>query len=440
MDFVCAALSVKVSSVSNSQRSDTLTVGLAFASFILLGLTAGLIGVAWSAIRTEFDLRLDAVGTLLLASTLGYLSSSFSTGPIAYRIGAGRMFVLGSIFLVAGMVLYVISASWVVLIAAAFIAGLGSGTVDGGLNGYIAMHHSTRAMNWLHAFFGIGVTVSPFIETLALNAGGQWIRTFWGMDSIGTPIAEYVMLKSGAWRGGYLVVGLVAVAITALLALNRHRFRTIMVESSASKRGVSALATLRLPQVWMGIFLFVFAAGIEATPGQWAFSLFTSARGIDTSTAGFWVTVYWGSFTIGRMLFGTYLPKISNVNLLRICITVAALGALLLWWNPVTAIGLAGLVLLGFAQAPLFPVLVSETPRYIGVAHSQNAVGFQVAGAGLGVAGLPSLAGILATAVGLEVVSPYVLVALVLLFVLHEGRVAYHTTHPMVREAYSTGD
>ena len=346
---------MKVVSVTVSNRSSTQTVGLAFASFILLGMYSGLIGVAWPAIRTEFGLPLDAVAALLLASTLGYLSASFSTGPVAYRIGAGRMFALGGVFLLTGMVIYIIGASWYMLIAAAFIAGLGSGTIDGGMNAYIANFHSTRAMNWLHAFFGIGVTVAPLIETIALNAGGKWVNTFWGMDRIGAPIADYVMLKSGTWRGGYIVVGLVAVAITVFLAMNRNRFRAVVMEATGSKQGASALATLRLPQVWMGILLFVFAAGVEATPGQWTFSLFTVARGIDTTTAGFWVTVYWGSFTIGRMLFGTYLPKISNVNLLRICIAVAALGALLLWWNPVTAIGLVGLVLLGFSQAPIFP-------------------------------------------------------------------------------------
>ncbi|HLU08360.1 MAG TPA: MFS transporter, partial [Oceanobacillus sp.] len=380
---------MKVVSVNASNRSNTLTVGLAFASFILLGLHSGLIGVAWPAIRTELGLALDDVAILLFASTLGYLSASFASGPVAYRIGAGRMFALGGVMIITGMVIYIVGASWLVLIAAAFIAGLGSGSIDAGLNAYIANFHSTRAMNWLHAFFGIGVTIAPTIETIALNAGGKWVSSFWGMDSVGASIADYVLLKSGTWRGGYIVVGLVAVAITFLLAIYRKRFRAVVVDGADAKHGASVMATLRLPQVWMGILLFVFAAGAEATPGQWTFSLFTVARGIDTTTAGFWVTVYWGSFTIGRMLFGTYLPKISNVNLLRICIIASGFGALLLWWNPVTAVGLIGLVLLGFGQAPIFPVLVSETPRYIGAAHSQNAVGFQVAGAGLGVAGLP---------------------------------------------------
>jgi fucose permease len=440
MNSVCAAVFVKAVCVNQSDHSNNLTVKLAFASFILLGMMGGLIGVAWPAIRTELGLRLDAVGTLLLASTLGYLSASFLTGPVAYRIGAGRMFALGSAFILAGMAMYAIGASWYLFIAASFVAGLGSGTLDGGLNAYVAAHYSTRAMNWLHAFFGIGVTISPLFVTAALNAGAQWIHAFWSLDSVAPSLIEFLVFKAGTWRGGYLIVGLVAIVMTVLLALNRNRFRAVVVESSAPKRGVSAFATLRLPQVWFGIFMFVFAAGVEATPGQWTFSLFTQARGIDTVSAGFWVSVYWGSFTIGRMLFGTYLPKISNANLLRICIAVAIVGALLLWWNPLPAVGFVGLVLLGFAQAPIFPVLVSETPRYIGVGHSQNAIGFQVSGAGLGIAGLPSFAGVLAAAVGLEVISPFVLAGLVALFILHEFRIAYHAAHPLVREAFSAGD
>jgi hypothetical protein len=76
------------------------------------------------------------------------------------------------------------------------------------------------------------------------------------LDVIARPLVEFTINKAGLWRGGYIVVGLIGVAITVLLALNRHRFRTIVVEPTSSKRGVSALATLRLPQVWMGILLF----------------------------------------------------------------------------------------------------------------------------------------------------------------------------------------
>ena len=38
-----------------------LLVGIAYASFVMMGLAAGLLGVAWPSMRTAFGLTLDAV-------------------------------------------------------------------------------------------------------------------------------------------------------------------------------------------------------------------------------------------------------------------------------------------------------------------------------------------------------------------------------------------
>ena len=403
--------------MNTSSQSDNRTLALAFASFILLGLSAGLLGVAWPAIRAELVLPLEAAGTLLTASTVGYLTASFISGPFAFRIGSGRMYALGGLLLMLGMGTFVLSTSWIAIIAGSLISGLGSGLIDAGLNAYIAEHHSPRAMNWLHAFFGVGVTIMPVLEAEAL--------------------------KANAWRSGYALVGVLALITALAFAATRRQWRAPVVhvhDSVSEKRGMSVAATLRLPAVWLGILLMFLYAGLEATPGQWGYSLFTESRGMDANSAGFWVSIYWGSFTIGRMFFGTYMPKVSVLTLLRGCMIAAGAGAVLLWWNPSTVVGLIGLVVLGFAQAPLFPVLISETPRFLGAAHSQNAIGFQVAGAGLGIAALPGLAGLIAAQVGLEVVPPFVVVSLVLLFIVHELRVSYGVVGAELRESPSVGD
>ncbi len=391
-----------------------MTVGLAFASFILLGFAAGLLGVAWTSIQAEFGLPLDAVGILLVASTVSYLIASFASGPLAQRFGIGWLLVIGSLLLGLGLGGYVVGSSWYMLIIAAFTAGLGSGTIDASLNAYIAAHHSARAMNWLHAFFGIGITIMPLIETEAV--------------------------KSGAWRGGYaFVVGVCLLAAVAF-ALVANRWRVVALAAGESKRGVSVRDTLRLPQVWLGILVMCVYAGVEAAPGQWVFPLFTEARGMDTESAGFWVSLYWGSFTIGRMLFGIYMPKVSNSVLVRACLIGVAIGGVLLWWNPTAAVGQVGLVIFGFSQAPLFPILISETPKHVGLRHAQNAIGFQVAGAGLGIALLPSLLGVFASRLGLEIISPALLILVVLLFILQEVRTSYSTAHPVARESMSAAD
>ena len=64
----------------NKYRSRSGLILLSFIAFISLGLPDGLLGVAWPSIRETFSLRLDALGILLVASTAGYITSSFLSG------------------------------------------------------------------------------------------------------------------------------------------------------------------------------------------------------------------------------------------------------------------------------------------------------------------------------------------------------------------------
>lgn len=397
-----------------SVNSEKRTTSLAFASFILLGLVAGLFGVAWSAIRAEFNLPLEDAGKVLGASTLGYLFACFNSGPLARRIGSGPMFALGSLLVIVGLSSVVLSASWIVLIVSVMVTSLGTGLIDAGLNAYVAAHHSPRTMNWLHAFFGVGVTIIPAIEAEAVKANN--------------------------WRLGYFLVAVVAVIITIAFALMRTRWQAPVSDTKANSGSMNIWRTMRLPQVWLGIFILFLCAGAEATPGQWGFDLFTQSRDMDANSAGFWVSIYWGSFTIGRMLFGVYMPKGSVLTLLRLCMLASAAGALLWWWNPAPIVGLAGLVVLGFAQAPLFPVLISQTPKQVGLAHAQNAIGVQVAGAGIGIAVLPGIAGFLSARFGLETVGLFVAMSLIALILLHELQISYHGAKAVLQDSGSAAD
>jgi fucose permease len=90
------------------------------------------------------------------------------------------------------------------------------------------------------------------------------------------------------------------------------------------------------------------------------------------------------------------------------------------WVDTLGLFSLLGLALLGFALAPVFPLVTSATPERVGAEHAANAIGFQVAAAALGASLLPALAGILAESAGLEVIAPFLLATSVVLFLLHE--------------------
>jgi hypothetical protein len=83
----------------------------------------------------------------------------------------------------------------------------------------------------------------------------------------------------------------------------------------------------------------------------------------------------------------------------------------------VTAVACAGL---GFLLAPIYPMLISATPGRLGARYAQQAIGFQVSAAYLGVAALPTVGGVMAGRIGLESICPYIVGCLVALLVLHE--------------------
>jgi fucose permease len=91
-----------------------------------------------------------------------------------------------------------------------------------------------------------------------------------------------------------------------------------------------------------------------------------------------------------------------------------------MWANLAPWLSLAGVALLGLSLAPMFPSLVSLTPARMGLAHSANTIGFQIAAAMLGGAALVALFGLIANQLGLEMLGPYLLVIAVLLTTVFE--------------------
>ncbi|MFN8380070.1 MAG: MFS transporter [Anaerolineae bacterium] len=381
-----------------SEQGSNKAIWISYAAFLGMGLQAGLLGLAWTPISQEMMQPLEAVGVLLFAGTAGYLTSSFVSGALAHRVGYAKLFMTGALLFFVGMVAYGLAPTWPLLALAAMITGLGSGSIDGGLNAYSAVHFSARAMNWMHACFGIGMTFAPLMLT--------------------------VLLTFASWRVGYLTVASFLAIVLALFVWSRKVWgwpaeQVAEPGEPAHRRG--AIDALKSPLVWVSILVFVLYAGVEVTPGQWTFSLFTETRGINPTAAGFWVSFYWASFTIGRILFGFVGNRWPVKVVLRSTMVGLIIGALLYWLDPFNGVGgIIGLGVMGFSQAPMFPFLVLNTPLVMGKARASHSIGFQVAGAGLGVAIIPSLAGLMAAQVGLAVIAPFVFVVSLFLFGVYE--------------------
>jgi fucose permease len=370
-------------------RSRISLILLSFIAFISLGLPDGLLGVAWPSIRNTFSLRLDALGMLLIASTAGYITSSFLSGKLIAKLGVGGTLAASCFATGAGLIGYTLVPVWWMMVLLGVVAGLGAGAIDAGLNTYIASHFGEGLMQWLHASFGVGVTLGPLIMTAGLNWYNNW---HWGYRNVGTAqiiLAACFLLTVSMWQQND------AQPDEEKKEMRLTDYKTPLTE------------TLRHPMVWLSLLLFFIYTGIEISFGSWTYSLLTLSRGVPTEVAGLWSGSYWATFTLGRILAGLLTRRLGVKRLLVLGQVAGMGGAVLLWWNPFPTASIIAVSIIGFSLAPIFPALVSLTSLRVGDHHAANTIGMQISAAGLGVAVIPALAGVLAQNLSLEVIPVY---------------------------------
>jgi fucose permease len=392
-------------------RSKIGLILLSFIAFISLGLPDGLLGVAWPSIRETFSLRLDALGFLLIASTTGYIISSFLSGRLIAKLGVGGTLAASCFLTGAGLIGYTLVPQWWMMVALGLVAGMGGGAIDAGLNTYVASNFGEGLMQWLHASFGVGVTLGPIIMTVGLNWFNSW---YWGYRNVGTAqivLALCFVLTISMWRQTSDHPGQETSRITD--------YTTPLTE------------TLRHPTIWMSLLLFFIYTGVEVSFGSWTYSLLTLSRGVPTEVAGLWSGSYWATFTLGRFLAGILTRRFGIKKLLVTGQLAALVGALLLWWNPFPTASIIAVSIIGFALAPIFPGLVSTTSSRVGDHHAANTIGMQISAAGLGGAVIPGLAGVLAQNISLEAIPVY----LTCLFAVLIG--LYYLTSPKTDKVIS---
>ncbi len=389
-------------------RNDVAVIIICYLIFAVLGMPDGLFGVALPEIRREFGLGVDTVSTIFVALTAGFLVSSFLVGRMLKRYDMATFLVAAGIVRSISLLGYAVLPAWWSVLLAACVLGIGSGAIDAGMNTWFAMRFSPRLMNWLHAAFGLGAAAGPIVAVRLLSIGYTW-------------------------RAGYTVMLVLQLLMVGVVLATRSLWHippraARAAEADAGSNTVTARQTLMSPAVWLGIAVFFFYTGVELTAANWSYTLFTEGRGIDVTQAGLATGAFWFWFTAGRITFG-FVKVRSLANLLRGCLLAALAGILLLAWAPVAWVGFVGLAVIGVAVAPVFPLLVSETPERLGNAYAQHAIGFQVGAASLGIAVLPSLAGVLAARTTLETIPLFLIGVNVILILLHEWMVRVRPGH-----------
>lgn len=371
----------------------SILIALAALAMIGFGLPTGVLSVAWPSISDTFGVAVTSLGTVVAAYTVGYTISSFSSGWILRASSFAFFLTFGAAIAALGYVAFALVPSWWMLLAVSIMAGAGHGYLDTGINLYAATQLNARMTNWIHAFFGLG------------SLGGSSMMTG-------------ILLVGIGWEWGYGIVAAPFIVLFFGFTATRSRWSNGKDDEAQDVATAGTFETLRVPGVWMGIAAFVLHTALEVAAGVWSFTLLTEARGLSVGSAGLWVTAYFGGLVAGRVVLGTFAGKLSLSSLFRIAGVLSLLGTLLFWQFTVVELSFVGLVLLGFGLGPIFPTLVSATPRYVGKRHTQNSMGIQMGASAIGGGLLPAGVGIIAATVGLEAVSVSLVIGSVMMLIV----------------------
>lgn len=365
-------------------------VVVAYLGFVSLALPDVAHGVAWPFVRDAFALPQSGLGLIMAGTAAGFFVSSFFAGRLLEALGVGRLLAGSTGLVAAALVGIAVAPAFPVFLACAPLVGLGSGAIDSGLNAYAAKRFSPRHMNWLHAAFGFGAACGPFLMTGALLATDSWRLGYGLIALIMGAMALLFLTTRGAWRadaGGPIAAG----------------------EGHAPAR-VSTGAALKHPIVRLQIAMFCVYVGVEYGAGLWIFTVLSEGRGLSVELAGAMAGLYWAGLFVGRVGFGLFAERLGEDRSVRLGLGGMVVGAAAFAFAP-TWLALPGVILIGLACAPVFPMLMSRTPARLGEALAAHAIGFQVSAAMLGGVIFPALGGVLADAFGVGAVPLMVLAA-----------------------------
>lgn len=353
---------------------------LALVVFVLLGLPEGVLGTAWASMRISLERPVGSLAWLVAGYTAGYFVSTVGAGRVQERVGVGNTLGVGVGLAAGGMVLFAAGSWWPLAVFAAFAAGLGGGTVDAAMNGYVAVAHGPRAMNMLHAMFGVGATLGPLLVTAIVSA-------------------------DLSWRWVYVLLALVDITLLVVVIGRRRSFEINVADDTRARTDRPIDWRILAPM----LAVFVLYVSVEASYGQWSYSVLVEDRGVSPTAAGWGVALFWGGLTAGRFALGFGGHRVLPERLLTVSAAGMTAGAVLFWWDPLPAVDLVALGVVGVAAAGVFPALVLLTPTWIGVEHTGRAVGYQLAASSAGVIAVSALLGALVNEYGLDAVAPCLL-------------------------------
>ena len=354
-----------------------------------MGIPDSLFGTAWPAIYSEFELPISFGSFVTIIISCGTVLSSVISSKIISRLGTNKVSAYSTLLTALALLGFSFAPNLWVMCFWAIILGIGAGAIDVALNNYVAIHYSATHMSFLHCFYGVGVSASPYILSL-------------------------VIASNFGWRGGYRIAFAIQLIITLLLFLSLPLWRKAHGGENESEenthKDLSFGSVLKIPGVKMMCSLFIASCAIECTCGGWGSTFLVEYKHLPAEKAAQIIMIYYIGMTLGRFLSGVLAAKLHSWKIIKLGQIVLGLALLLLILPGGVYLCALGMFLIGLGNGPLFPNFNYLTPENFGSDISQSIIGIQMASAYIGIMIAPTVCGLLGQVFGMVIFPFYLIV------------------------------
>lgn len=361
-----------------------------YLCFIILGLTTAANGPSLPKLAEHTSSGLDRISLIFVFGSLGYLIGSFLGGRAYDRFSSHKLMFMTLIFIAIASALIPVARSLSLLLFAMLLSGLAAGILDVGGNTLLLWTHGKKAgpfLNGLHFFFGVGSLVAPLLlaQVLLITNDIHWL--FWTFAIVCLPIAIWLWFLP-----------------EPIHAISRE------------DRQHSSLPVIPILLI---VILFLLYVGLELGFGNWIYT-YALTLGLETSiTAAYLTSVFWGSFTFGRLLGIWVSTRLRSQTILFVDLIGCAVSTLIimLWKDSNLALWI-GTFGLGISMASIFPTFIMLAGERMQITGAIT--GWFLVGSGAGSMFLPWLIGQIFARTGPKAMTTVLLVDIVgmMLFLL----------------------
>lgn len=334
----------------------TLLLIIIYTVFISLGLPDSMLGAAWPVMYKDLQVDVSLASAVAMMNLVITSLVSFFSGKYIRKFGTYKMTIVSIGFTICGMLGMSLAPNLIFLMLFSGIVGIGGGAVDSALNSYIAKYYSSRHMNWLHAFWGVGVSVSPLVLSIFLK-DGNWRAGHVAIAFLQSLIFLFVFWKRGQWN------------------INKENFEPVKKSKELTLSQILNKTGIKLSILSSGLY-----SALEFTVGTWCASFLVLSLGFSPDAAARGVSVYFAGIMTGRILIGFVSERFKNNTLILVgsSLTFVSLVLLLPGGNVLTLIAL---FFLGMGYGPIFPSQLHRIPEFFGKTYAADIIGFHMAGA-----------------------------------------------------------